>query len=80
MGPVVGEDVKWVLNHLTRSATQTLNGSYILDVIVGDGPVHFFYNPSFSTYFFNRNNIFLLQQISPNGISSCFFSEANGPV
>ena len=29
-------------------------------------------------YFFSRNSIFLLQQISRNSVSAYFFSEANG--
>ena len=42
------------------------------------GPIHLSYNPYISAYFFSRNSIFLLQQISQNSVSACFFSEANG--
>ena len=36
------------------------------------------YNPSFSAGFFNRNSVFLSQQISRNSVSACFLNEANG--
>ena len=42
--------------------------------------VRFFYNPSFSAYFFSRNSVFLSQQINWNNVLACFFSEANGAL
>ena len=54
-----------------------INGPLWL-VLPNKRPVRFSYNPFFSAYFFDRNSIFLSQQISLNSVSACFFSEANG--
>jgi len=50
------------------------------NVLRPNGSVRFSYNPSFSARFFSQNSVFLSQQISHNSVSTCFFSEATGPM
>jgi hypothetical protein len=44
------------------------------------GRVHPAYNPSFSTCFFSRNNIFLSQQISRQCFSAGLSAQPNGAI
>jgi hypothetical protein len=43
-------------------------------------PVHLAYKPSFSAYFFNRNNIFLSQQINQQYFSAGLSAQPNGAI
>jgi hypothetical protein len=46
--------------------------------IMNYGPVHLAYNPSFSACFFNRNSIFLSQQIGQQCFSAGLSAQPNG--
>jgi hypothetical protein len=47
-------------------------------LLVNNCRVHLAYNPYFSTFFFNRNNIFLLRQISQQYFSAGLSAQPNG--
>jgi hypothetical protein len=56
------------------------NRAYKYNYIKNIGPVHSAYNPSFSTCFFSRNNIFLSQQISQQCFSAGLSAQPNGSI
>jgi hypothetical protein len=70
IGPYLGcnSKVRTVINN------QTIEELYLYL----KGPVHSAYNPSFSACFFNRNNIFLSQQISQQYFLAGLSAQPNG--
>jgi hypothetical protein len=67
--------IVFVIRRLIRSEFSDLP-TYLMY----DGPVLPAYNPSFSSYFFSRNNIFLSQQISQQCFSAGLSAQPNGPM
>jgi len=71
-------------NYFLRHFSCSIRVQYLLIITAESthvGHVRLSYNPYFSAcFFFNRNNVFLSQQISRNSVSTYFFSEANGAV